>query len=515
MSKEREKDKEGKEIEGSSPFEKKEALLKQLEGTPKPCIMVDEAGLLGHDQIDGILKFAQDHGAKMILAGDSQQIPPEKGQPFKMLTESLKDTQAYVNAPYVFRQGNFVEKAITSGIYHGNNSTEIGISEKMAAEFMTAAYDVGDPKISLGYKNEKGKDVEFTLETRLNEKYPGKPKEEAISLYVSELAGKAKTLKPETLKSSVKNGLSLGPDGKVDRDAYDTYVCAALACQAMGARAYEQRDQVKSVEGDIFADVAKDFAAEYTKSLEDGLAARKAKAESKGKDSSSLKFEYPDGKLAITATEDEAEKLNNSIRKALNKEGGLQVGEPIILKDGSRVLATKEQAENPPKDFRYAYALDVKTTQGMSQVGKVTFVVRGDTMSKMHGGEILVGATRHKGDFEIKTDGGASRNKEAFYEASTQQYASARIVNEAFQPKLYKAALSFEGTAINSDVKREIAAKRKSAATERQTVMQALMAQSGKPKESTQAKLMNISQIQQRATTALNMAKKQKDGRNP
>lgn len=499
LSKERQKDKNGNEIEGSSPFEKKEALLKALNGNPKPCIMVDETGLLGHDQIDGILKFAQENGAKMILAGDSQQIPPEKGQPFKMLTESLKDTPAYVNAPYVFRQGDFIEKAITSGIYHGNDSSQIGISEKMATEFMIAAYDVGDPKA-------KGKDGDFTLETRLSEKYPELGKNEAVAKYVSEMAEKAKSMTPEKLKETVNNGLSAGKDGEVDRDAYDTYVCAALACQAMGIRAYEQKDQVKDVSGDVYADVAKDFAADYVKSLENGYNARKKKAEKKGKDTSKLKFEYPDGKLAITATEKEADELNKAIRKAMNKEGGLQAGEPIILEDGSRVLATEEQAKNPPQGFKYAYALDVKTTQGMSQVGKVTFVVRGDTMDKMHGGEILVGATRHKGEFEIKMDEGASKNKEGFYNASTQQYASARIVNEAFQPKLYKAAKSFEGKVDSVALKAEVSAKRNSSANEHRSVMRSLMA-SEKKQESTQSKLMKISQTKEQMNNAVNKAR--------
>ena len=142
----------------------------------------------------------------------------------------------------------------------------------------------------------------------------------------------------------------------------------------------------------------------------------------------------------------------------------------------------------------------------MSQVGKVTFVVRGDTMDKMHGGEILVGATRHKGEFEIKMDEGASKNKEGFYNASTQQYASARIVNEAFQPKLYKAAKSFEGKTDSVALKAEVSAKRNASANEHRSVMRSLMA-SEKKQESTQSKLMKISQTKEQMNNAVNKAR--------
>ncbi len=122
----------------------------------------------------------------------------------------------------------------------------------------------------------------------------------------------------------------------------------------------------------------------------------------------------------------------------MGKTGGLTAGEPIILADGSRVLASAEQAENPPKDFAYAYALDVTTTQGMSQNGKVIMVVSKETQNNLQGGEILVGATRHKGDFQIRI--AADADKDKFFTDSEKQFAAARIRNNQFVPELYAAA---------------------------------------------------------------------------
>lgn len=427
--------------------DKEKAIKKQIDemfrSDPKPVFMVDEAGLLGHKEMDAVLNHANMRGAKIILAGDSQQIPPEKGQPFKMLAESLKDTPAYVNAPYVFRQGDFIDKAITSGVYHGNNSDKAEILTDQAVEFMTAAYDVGDPKFSDRTYNKDGKEKPFTFKKYLQEKYGNMDKKDAVSAYVSELSGKAEEFFGGD-KSKILSALKDGPSARKDEQGalqYDKYVCAALMCQTMGIQAYDLRGKIQTTEN-VVDSVARDFAENYAKSLETGRLKRQEKenkaAQEDKRPAETVGLKYADGQLAITATKEEAAKLNDAIRSAMGKTGGLTAGEPIILADGSRVLASAEQAENPPKDFAYAYALDVTTTQGMSQNGPVIMVVSKETQNNLQGGEILVGATRHKGDFQIRI--AADADKDKFFTDSEKQFAAARIRNNQFVPELYAAA---------------------------------------------------------------------------
>lgn len=425
---------------------------------PKPILMVDESGLLGHKEMDAILNHANMRGVKIILAGDSQQIPPEKGQPFKILAESLKDTPAYVNAPYVFRQGDFIDKAITSGVYHGNNSDQPAISTAMAVEFMIAAYDVGDPKFSDRTYTKDGKEKEFTFKQYMQEKYAGMDKAAATAAYVGELSGKAQDFFGGS-KEKILAALKAGPSAEQDENGhlqYDKYVCAALMCQTMGIQAYDLRGKIRTEDNAADA-AALDFAENYMKSLEEGRAKRQNKenktAQKEGRAPVTVGFEYPDGKLAITATKEEAKELNMAIRRKMGKTEPLTEGEPIILADGKRMLATRDQAENPPAGFAFAYALDVTTTQGMSQNGKVTMIVSKETQNNLQGGEILVGATRHKGDFEIRISADADKDK--FFKDSEKQFAAVRIKSSEFVPDLYLAAKGDEQKAGHKQAKAE------------------------------------------------------------
>ena len=198
---------------------------------------------------------------------------------------------------------------------------------------------------------------------------------------------------------------------------------------------------------------------------------------------------FSDGMLAITATPEEAQELNKVIRERLEKSGTLPEKEPVII-DGERKLLSQDEIKQEKKSGKtvdYAYALDVKTTQGMSQDGPVTLVVTKDSMEKgeWRGGEVLVGATRHKKELQIMMQDGI--NPEKFFEASTHQFASARVVNEAFQPALFTAAKEFEKTSGKNKGKTEtlslqeqIAQKSEKASGERMTVM-AQISQFSKP----------------------------------
>ena len=407
---------------------------------PAPVIMVDEAGLLGHKEMTGILNYAGAMGVKLILAGDSQQIPPEKGQPFKMLTESLKDTPAYVNAPYVFRQGDFIDKAITSGVYHGFSSDEMKITQQDAIEFMVAAYDVGDPKNKEGTFTFKQHMKNFMKENGYADENSPIDKTQAVTLYIEQLASKSEMFFGGS-KEAMLEALQKGAKNELDENGnnqYDKYVCAALMCQSMGMQAYELRGRT-STENNVIDSVTKDFAENYPRNLGEK--------------------QFADGKLAITATKEEAKALNDSIRHAMGKPDTLTVGEPIILSSGKCVIATEKDVKNPPEGFEFAYALDVTTTQGMSQKGKVTMIVNKETQNNWQGGEILVGATRHKGDFELKLADGVDKN--AFYENSTHQFAAARVLSNPFNKKVYvkaggKEEIAEQKEKISAENKKEV-----------------------------------------------------------
>ncbi len=476
-------------LEDSELQARKKQVLEILGKEPKPCVMVDEAGLLGHEQMEKLLKFAEENGTKLILAGDCQQIPEGNGQPFKMIVESVKGTPAYVNAPYVFRQSVFSEKAITSGIYHGLSSgDDKSINKEIATEFLEAAYTIkGGPA-------KPPKNGELSFQDYLNtDKFKDMPGDTPVQKYVAYLeenktslleAGTGNILKNyeahaeyesacKALEEAKKAREKALEEGKTDlpplpkvpekpkeeKPSYDSYMCAVLAAQQMGVQAYCELNNgaKKEPPENVYADVAADFADHYLESVTNGFNARKRDALGKGKDLNELKPEYADGMLAITATTDEAEKLNAAIRAKMIEQGKLPEKEPVII-NGDRKLLSQAEIEAAQKDgqkIEYAYALDVKTTQGMSQNGKVTFVVRGDTMNQMHGGEILVGATRHKGNFEIKMDEAASKRKDEFYKASTQQYASRRIIHNENQPAIRNAAMKREQPAKAQEPKKK------------------------------------------------------------
>ncbi|MBO4644564.1 MAG: AAA family ATPase [Alphaproteobacteria bacterium] len=440
----------------------------------KPMIIVDEAGLLDDKETAFILENAP---GKLILAGDSRQIPPEKGnQPFAMLVESTKDSPAYVNAPYVFRQGNFTEKLITSGIYKGLNNNDVAISKTEATEFLTTAYGL-DKSGAVGIEFTDNKDRTFKQYLDSHPDLEAIKKCEGNTLveqYVNYLNSKKEEFFPKSgislpngqdqgQEAALKNSMNMNPSQMTIAD-FDKYMCSALIAQHRGMQAYETKGQLESAKDDdaLFKDVAKDFAEHYAKSRTEAFEKRKTKAGKKAKKDAEEKGcseeeinaqiksavtkeenageDFSEGMLAITATVEEADKLNDAIREARGFKGkGVQEGEPILLKNGTKRLATKEDMEKGlPEGARYAYALDVKATQGLSQKGEVTMVVTQENADKWRGGESLVGASRHKGKFKIKMAEGVDKGK--FYDASTKQFAAGRNINPPFSGHLAAAA---------------------------------------------------------------------------
>lgn len=405
---------------------------KMFESDPKPVLMVDEAGLLDHDQLLGILSYAQVNGAKIILAGDSQQIPPGTGQPFKFLTETLKETTCYANAPYVFRQSDFADKAITSGIYKGFCSDKNEINPDTAAEFLKVAYSInnvhGVPTVD-GLPADKGG---YTFKKYLEDGRFGSDAS-AVDKYVEYLAANTEKLVGRS-DESLKAVLDKGPTAEGN---YDAYLCAVMVLQAKGVRGYAVRgmlDQPSSEKGDseLYASVAHDFAAQYAATLPNPPEAG----------------DYKKGMLALTATKDEAEYLNKQIRNAIIAKSGEPAFEPVNV-GGKKQIMSRDQIKAMKQAgtaFSYAYALDVTESQGMTQTGKVILTVSEKNMKCWQGGQVLVGATRHKGKkanadgidrgLEIRLSGKADRNE--FFARSVMQNASARINEDCFHENLFQ-----------------------------------------------------------------------------
>lgn len=420
----------------------REDFERMFRGEPKPTLMVDEAGLLDHDQMLSILNYAQANGAKIILAGDSQQIPPGKGQPFKFLTETLKDTNCYANAPYVYRQGNFADKAITSGIYKGFCSDKCEIKTDAAAEFLKAAPNDGGIHDVPPFNGKKFRDYLKQDYFKDSDPKPADP----VAAYVADLAVKAGQFNSD---DDVRAVLAKGPDAKGN---YDAYLCAVLVLQAKGVRGYETRGMLTQRSADkgdreLFDSVAADFAKDY-----------------------GTPDSFAKGMLAITATEAEAAALNVSIRTAIFAANGgkAPAREPVNADGELKLLSQAEIAdlEKKGKPFSYAYAMDVRETQGLSQKGKVILAVSEGTQKHWQGGHVLVGATRHKGRtdaIEIRLSGKA--DKESFFKRSVMQNASARINQDYFHENLYEE-LTGDKNWKNREMlaRRDRASKRKAAA---------------------------------------------------
>lgn len=400
----------------------------------KVILMVDEAGLLDHDQMYYILRYAAKmKGVKVVLAGDSKQILPSKGIPFKFLTETLRETKAYVSTSYVFRQFNFLDKMITFGIYQGLYSDKILINKKYGTQFLNAAYNqtegMAEPPRVGEYFEKKEVNVinpmadligsmikkgEMTFKQYIDQKYPNVSTRDAIEKYVTYLAEQVEQL-VGTNDDDLKGKLDIGPT----KENYDSYLAAALVLQQMGVRGYEIRGMLKQEPvGDdetLLKDVAKEIALNY---------------------GNPKKFKH--GMLAITPTEEVASKLNSLVREEMKKNNTFPKREPVYI-DGSKSLMSKEEIAQLTKPYSYAYALDVITSQGMTIGGKVIFVITAKDQEVLRGGEILVGCSRHKrleNQFEIKLSAQADKN--LFYKHSTMQHAGLKFVGDVFNQDLYK-----------------------------------------------------------------------------
>ena len=500
-------------LEGSEANKKWTAMMKDFERRGvKPVIMVDESGLLSTEEMEGLLKAVQGRSKKLVLAGDSRQIPPDQGsQPFAILAQSFKNTPAYVNAPYVYRQGLMAEKAITSGIYHGkNNPMEDGcsIDEDKAAEFLSEAVNAGrfsGIKFEFEYTDNDGKKQKGGFKEYIKQNYPGK---EGMADFIAELSEMAKSVKPQDLIGLLKDGQEAEKNtySKKDEDkkkgikegdskcplkseeALKKYLCAVLICQNMGVCAYDALGQVKENQGndeeiyktvaDAYTDKESGYAKLTSKSVielnkeqtkleemleqekllkqqapndEELKALAKAIKKQRGIVNNTAGNGFKKGRLTITATPEEAEKANDTIREArYGKDLELHIGEPLLFDDGTKRLATAEDVakakENNgvlPKGCKFAYAMDVKSTQGLSQKGPTDMMVRGETMLNWQGGEILVGASRHKETSAFRILISSETDKKTLFEQSEHQYAAGRNITAPYSQRLNEAAKKF------------------------------------------------------------------------
>jgi len=97
--------------------------LKDAEFPKDTVIMVDEAGFIGTKDMASLLKEASKQELKVIMVGDSKQIPPlPAGNGFSLISKiMIKDKKASVyNIESIFRQKDVSEKQATKDIRSGN-----------------------------------------------------------------------------------------------------------------------------------------------------------------------------------------------------------------------------------------------------------------------------------------------------------------------------------------------------------------------------------------------------------
>lgn len=62
--------------------------------TPNTVVVIDEAGMVGTRQMERLVHYTQDSGAKLVLVGDARQLQPvEAGGPFKAISGILGEAQ--------------------------------------------------------------------------------------------------------------------------------------------------------------------------------------------------------------------------------------------------------------------------------------------------------------------------------------------------------------------------------------------------------------------------------------
>ena len=411
---------------------------------PTPLIMVDEAGLLNHKQMAALMKVSALTGAKLILAGDCKQIPNGNEQPFKLLVDAYeKNPAVYANAPYINRAGMFFENVITNGVYSENNrSLDAAVdafgSDK-AVEYLTAGLQVKNTDFS-----KLGPFIANipSLTTGMDADAVRKFFNEELRPYADAIRKGGEAELRRVLEQPVEN--------LTDEKTGKEYLAAAFIAHEMGIRAYDSLGYMKGA-GQYGAETKGKMRFAEMQSADEQLKTRLADVF--GKAEWGLVFSA--NPLLITATEAEAQEMNDRIRfeRYKTSDEPLHAGEPVVLradlvgKDGKPLLDPKG---NPYKKgakivvddemkalldghkdlYQYGYAMDVKATQGMSQKGKVVFMVTEKGAETMQGGEILVGISRNKGkDFEIAVSDDV--DKERFYANSVKQQAEYRYVGSA------------------------------------------------------------------------------------
>lgn len=121
-----------KELQAGSGIESSTlaALMKDLDDWNAPgldsgsVVVVDEAGMVGTRQLDGLLKHAEDAGAKVVLVGDDKQLPEiAAGGAFRALKEQLPA----IELSEVRRQSNSWERDALELLREGRSAEAVEV----------------------------------------------------------------------------------------------------------------------------------------------------------------------------------------------------------------------------------------------------------------------------------------------------------------------------------------------------------------------------------------------------
>jgi Ti-type conjugative transfer relaxase TraA len=102
---------------------------------PRTILVIDEAGMIGTDQMTRVLTRAEAEGAKVIIVGDPYQLQPlEDGAPARVIADRV----GAVELTSVWRQTDPGDRAATLGLWKGGAEAKAAIQHYLAKGAVTA-----------------------------------------------------------------------------------------------------------------------------------------------------------------------------------------------------------------------------------------------------------------------------------------------------------------------------------------------------------------------------------------
>lgn len=102
---------------------------------PRTLLVIDEAGMIGTEQMTRVLTRAEAEGASVVLVGDADQLQPlEAGAPFR----TIADRVGSVALTSVWRQSDPGDRAATLGLWAGGAAAKAAIQHYLDKGAVTA-----------------------------------------------------------------------------------------------------------------------------------------------------------------------------------------------------------------------------------------------------------------------------------------------------------------------------------------------------------------------------------------